>query len=100
MNVHDLCRLLSATLHLPDVDRWAEHLEARELLPSFDHEVYTLDAALLLAAVVTAPNPAAFGRCGRKHPGAIRRLEGAAVKYVPQENSPEVRAMKVRKDEQ
>ncbi len=52
-----LCRVLSATLHLPDVDRWAEQLVARELLPGLDHKVYALDAALLLAAVVAAPRP-------------------------------------------
>ncbi len=58
ITTRELCRDLATALHTPDVDRWAEHLEARELLPGFDHEVYTLDAALLLAAVVTAPNPA------------------------------------------
>ena len=30
------CRVLSTALHTPDVDRWAEHLEARELLPGFE----------------------------------------------------------------
>jgi len=39
MNVRELCRLLSATLHLPDVERWAEQLVDRELLPGLDHEV-------------------------------------------------------------
>ncbi len=34
-----LCRALSATLHLPGVDRWAEQLVSRELLPGLDHEV-------------------------------------------------------------
>ncbi len=53
-----LCRALSATLHLPGVDRWAEQLVSRELLPGLDHEVTALDAALLLAAVVAAPRPA------------------------------------------
>ncbi len=53
----ELCRLLSATLHLPDVDRWAVELVSRELLPGMDHEVTALDAALLLAAVVAVPNP-------------------------------------------
>ncbi len=57
MNVRELCRLLSATLHLPGVDRWAEQLVSRELLPGLDHEVTALDAALLLGAVVAAPNP-------------------------------------------
>ncbi len=52
-----LCRALSATLHLPGVDRWAEQLVSRELLPGLDHEVTALDAALLLAAVVAAPRP-------------------------------------------
>ena len=54
----ELRRALSAALHTPDVDRWAEHLEARELLPGPDYEVTALGAALLLAAVVAAPNPA------------------------------------------
>ncbi len=53
----DLCRLLSATLHLPDVERWAEQLVRRELLPGPDHEINALDAALLLAAVAAAPRP-------------------------------------------
>ena len=54
----ELCRLLSATLHIPGVDRWAEQLSSRELLPGLDHEVYALDAALLLMAVAAAPRPA------------------------------------------
>ncbi len=57
MNVRELCRLLSATLHLPGVDRWAEQLVDRELLPGLDHKGAALDAALLLAAVVAAPRP-------------------------------------------
>ncbi len=57
MNVRELCRLLSATLHLPGVDRWAEQLVRRELLPGLDHETNALDAAVLLAAVVAAPRP-------------------------------------------
>ncbi len=57
MNVRELCRLLSATLHLPNVDRWAEQLISRELLPGLDHKVYALDAAALLGAVVAAPRP-------------------------------------------
>ncbi len=52
------CRLLSATLHLPGVERWAEQLGSRELLPGLDREVNALDAALLLAGVVAAPRPA------------------------------------------
>ncbi len=51
MNVRELCRLLSATLHLPGVDRWAEQLGSRELLPGLDHEANALDTALLLMAV-------------------------------------------------
>ncbi len=54
----ELCRLLSATLHLPGVDRWAEQLGSRELLPGLDHEVDATDDALLLMAVVAAPRPA------------------------------------------
>ncbi len=34
MNVRELCHLLSATLHLPGVDRWAEQLGSRENLPA------------------------------------------------------------------
>ena len=55
--VRDLCRLLSATLHIPGVERWAEQLGSRELLPSLDHEVNDVDAALLLAGIVAAPRP-------------------------------------------
>ncbi len=53
----DLCRVLAPALHVPGVDRWAEQLVSRELLPGPDHEVTALDAALLLAAVVAAPRP-------------------------------------------
>ncbi len=51
----ELCRALSATLHFPDVDAWAEHLDRCEFLPGLDREVSDFGAALLLAAVVTAP---------------------------------------------
>ena len=57
MNVRELCRLLSATLHVPDIGHWAERLVDRELLPGLDSEVTALDAALLLMAVVAAPRP-------------------------------------------
>lgn len=53
----ELCRTLSAALHLPGVDRWAEQLVRRELLPGLDHKVTALDAALLLGAAVAAPRP-------------------------------------------
>ncbi len=56
--VRELCRVLAPALHVFGVDRWAEELENRELLPGLDHEVTALDAALLLAAVVAAPRPA------------------------------------------
>ena len=55
--VRELCRALSAALHVPGVDRWAEQLVSREFLPGLDREVYALDAALLLMAVVAAPRP-------------------------------------------
>ncbi len=55
--VRELCRVLTTTLHVPDIHRWGEHLVARELLPGLDHEVTALDAALVLAAVVAAPRP-------------------------------------------
>ena len=58
ITTRELCRLLSVTLHIPDVDRWAEQLIDCEYLLGFDHEVYALDAALLLLAVVAAPRPA------------------------------------------
>ncbi len=48
----ELCRLLSATLHIPGVDRWAEQLGSRELLPGLDHEVYARDAARTAIAVI------------------------------------------------
>ncbi len=57
MNVRELCRLLSAKVHLPGVERWAEQLINRGLLPGLGHKVCTLDAAVLLAAVVAAPRP-------------------------------------------
>ncbi len=55
--VRELCRVLATALHVPGVDRWAEQLVDSELLPSLDHKVTALDAALLLAAVVAAPRP-------------------------------------------
>ncbi len=55
--LHNLCRVLATALHVPGVDRWAEHLVRRELLSGPDHEANALDAALLLAAVVAAPHP-------------------------------------------
>ncbi len=55
--IRELCRILGTVLHVPGVDRWAEELENRELLPGLDHEVTALDAAQLLAAVVAAPRP-------------------------------------------
>ncbi len=48
MNVRELCRVLSATLHIPSVERWAEHLVAREFLPGLDREICALDAAVVL----------------------------------------------------
>ena len=58
MNVRELCRLLSATIHVPNVDHWAEQLCDREFLPSLDHEVTALDAAIMLGAIAAAPRPA------------------------------------------
>ncbi len=81
MNVRELCRLLSATLHLPGVDRWAEQLVRRELLPGFDHEVNALDAALLLMAVVAAPRPADAPEVARKR--ALRRDLGRRGRMTP-----------------
>ncbi len=56
--LRELCRVLATALHVPGVERWAEQLIRRELLPGLDHEVYAIDAALLLVAVVAAPRPA------------------------------------------
>ena len=53
----ELCRVLATVLHVPGVERWAEQLASRGLLPGLDHDVNALDSALLLAAVVAAPNP-------------------------------------------
>ena len=55
--VRELCRVLSATLHIPEIERWAKRLVASEFLPGLDHKVYSLDAALLVGAVVAAPRP-------------------------------------------
>ena len=57
ITTREICRVLATTLHLPGVDRWAEQLVSRDLLPGLNHKVYALDAALLLAAVAVAPNP-------------------------------------------
>ncbi len=73
--VRELCRLLSATLHLPDVECWAKHLIRRELLPGLDHEVTALDAALLLGAVVAAPRP-------EDAPLAVATLAGLPLAFV------------------
>ncbi len=62
-----LCRVLATALHVPDVDRWAEQLETRELLPDLNHQFCALDAALLLAAVVAAT--ARYRLKGRYLPG-------------------------------
>lgn len=55
--IRQLCRVLSATLHISGVERWAEQLVDHELLPDLDHQICALDAALLLGAVVAAPRP-------------------------------------------
>jgi len=57
ITVRELCRVLTTALHVAGVERWAEQLVDRELLPGPDHKVTALDAALLLGAVVTAPRP-------------------------------------------
>ncbi len=53
----ELCRVLSTTLHLPGIERWAEQLVSREFLPGPDHEVCALDAAIMLGAIAAAPRP-------------------------------------------
>ncbi len=60
----ELCCTLSATLHTPDVDRWAEHLEARELLPGLDRQVCDFDTAVLMPAGFK-PATARSGLSGR-----------------------------------
>jgi hypothetical protein len=55
----ELCRLLSATLHLPGVHRWAEQLGSRELLPGLDHEVDAIDAAVVISIALQHGIPAA-----------------------------------------
>lgn len=57
ITTRDLCRVLSAALHVPGVERYAARLVRRGLLPRAGCEVCALDAALLLAAVVAAPRP-------------------------------------------
>ncbi len=75
MNVRELCRVLSATLHLPGVERWAKRLADRELLPGMDHKVYALDVALLLGAIVAAPRP-------EEAPHAIATLADLPLAFV------------------
>ncbi len=57
MNVRELCRLLSETLHVPNVERWAARLVRRGLLPRSGFEVDAIDAAVLLLAAMAAPRP-------------------------------------------
>ncbi len=57
MNVRELCRLLTSTLHVPNVERWAARLVRRGLLPRSGFEVDTIDAAVLLLAAMAAPRP-------------------------------------------
>ena len=66
ITTRELCHALSATLHILDVDRWAKHLETRELLSGLDHDVCDFDAALLLAAV-----------------GPLQRVPGSKVGTYP-----------------
>ncbi len=58
MNVRELCQVVGAALHVPDVERYAARLVRRGLLPRAGCEVGAPDAALLLAAVAAAPRPA------------------------------------------
>ena len=75
MNVRELCSLLSATLHTPGVERYAARLVRRGLLPRAGCEIYTLDAALLLMAVVAAPRPA-------DAPRVVATLAGLPLAFV------------------
>ncbi len=82
--VRELCRVLSATLHLPDTRPWVDQLVARELLPGLDHKVTTLDAALLLRAVVAAPNHADTPRvvvalANLPRMSTMRRVDGPEI---------------------
>ena len=43
MNVRDLCQLLSATLHLGDVSRWAARLVRCDFLPRSGFEIDSID---------------------------------------------------------
>ena len=98
MNVRELCRLLSATLHLPGVERWAEQLGDHELLPGFDHEVGALDAALVLAAVVVAPNPedaphAVVTLAGLPRMSTMRRVDGPEIETWARGTDADIAAM-------
>ena len=93
-----LCCLLSATLHLPGVDRWAEQLVSRELLPGFDHEINALDAALLLAAVVAAPRPEDAPRvvvalADLPRMSTMRRVDGPEIETWARGSDADIAAM-------
>ena len=98
MNVRELCRLLSATLHIPNVDRWAERLVAREFLPSLDHQVCALDAAVVLAAVAVAPNPedaphAVVTLAGLPRMSTMRRVDGPEIETWARGTDTDIAAM-------
>lgn len=61
MNVRDLSRLLSRTLHVP-AERWAARLVRGGLLPRSNCQVVERDAAVLLLAVMAARDPEDAGR--------------------------------------
>ena len=93
-----ICRVLSAMLHLPDVDRWAEHLGSRGLVPGLDDAISSHDAALLLAAVVAAPNSADASRvvvalANLPRMSTMRRVDGPEIETWARGTDTDIAAM-------
>ena len=98
MKVLELCRLLSATLHVPNVERYAARLVRRGLLPRSGCEVSALDAALLLTAVVAAPRPADAARvvvtlANLPRMSTMRRVDGPEIETWARGTDADIAAM-------
>ncbi len=96
--VRELCRVLSATLHIPSVGHYAEQLVARELLPGPDYEGTALDAALLLMAFVAAPNTedaplAVIALADLPRMSTMRRVDGPEIETWARGTDADIAAM-------
>ena len=56
-DTRELCRVVGAALHVPDVERYAARLVRRGLLPRAGEAVDAWNAAALVLAVAAAPCP-------------------------------------------